>query len=467
MDSIRISIHAYKLTASILIDNLTVLYINLNMNPNNAALQFIKSLVPLAEDLKWDFRKKLAIFLIYDLDIIIRRCTAPSDSLTDDEWPIISLTLASIITVIAGEPFDPFTSEAQIIKYLKNWNNQEPGKREKIEGELKKSSEILFTGNTGTGKESEFVTPPAVHIMDNRYGSDYYQSVITALYRFAQSIISVHDTTKEKKEAILKDIWEKLFHLNDYDAQRVYEKADKAIKRMDQKESGINETNELQEKDDKDSLQNALKELDELIGLDKLKKEVRTLINFLQIQKERSKRGLGEQKTSLHAVFYGPPGTGKTSVARILSKIYKHMGFLQEGHLIETDRAGLVGSYIGHTSEKTEAKVAESIGGVLFIDEAYALKPEDDSGSDFGQEAIDLLIKRMEDNRENLVIIVAGYPDEMKRFIESNPGLQSRFNRYFYFDHYSPKDLLEILKFSVKRPTIVSPLKLKRSCLKS
>jgi len=127
------------------------------------------------------------------------------------------------------------------------------------------------------------------------------------------------------------------------------------------------------------------------------------------------------------------------------------MGFLKKGHLVETDRAGLGGSYIGHTSNKVDKKVSEAIDGVLFIDEAYALKPEEDSGKDFGQEAINILLKRMEDNRESLVVIAAGYPDEMERFVNSNPGLKSRFNRYFYFDHYSPVDLLSIFKIFTKK----------------
>lgn len=194
-----------------------------------------------------------------------------------------------------------------------------------------------------------------------------------------------------------------------------------------------------------DSLEKVLKELNELVGLAEVKKDVLELINLLGIQKKRSKQGLKNVEITLHTVFSGPPGTGKTSVARLLSRIFKHLGFLSNGQIYETDREGLVAGYVGQTAIKVDNAVKESIGGVLFIDEAYSLT-QNAFGNDYGAEAINTLLKRMEDCREDLAVVVAGYTEPMKNFIESNPGLRSRFNRYFYFDHFSPAELLQIFE---------------------
>lgn len=194
-----------------------------------------------------------------------------------------------------------------------------------------------------------------------------------------------------------------------------------------------------------DPIEQQLQELNNLIGLNNLKDEVRQYINFLKIQKLREQQGLSRTPITLHSVFCGSPGTGKTTVARLMGKIYQQLGILKKGHLIETDRSGMVAGYVGQTAEKVNELVESALDGVLFIDEAYTLKPAD-AGHDFGQEAIEMLLKRMEDYRERLVVIVAGYGDEMTRFIESNPGLKSRFNRYFHFEDYTPHELLEIFE---------------------
>jgi len=192
-------------------------------------------------------------------------------------------------------------------------------------------------------------------------------------------------------------------------------------------------------------------ELDDLIGLESVKQEVRSLANFVKLQKQREAQGLKSAKVSYHLVFYGSPGTGKTTVARIVGRIYKDLGVLKKGHTVETDRAGLCGEYVGKTGPKTDTVIYKALDGVLFIDEAYSLVPEGGSGNDYGQEAISTILKRMEDYRDRLVVIVAGYKDEMQRFIDSNPGLQSRFNRYIDFPDYSGMELTEIFKMYMKK----------------
>lgn len=194
-----------------------------------------------------------------------------------------------------------------------------------------------------------------------------------------------------------------------------------------------------------DSLEIVLKELEQLIGLEEVKKDVYELINLLEIQKKRSAEGLKNIDVTLHTVFLGPPGTGKTSVARLLSRIFKHLGFLSKGQMYETDREGMVAGYVGQTAAKVDKVVEESLGGVLFIDEAYALT-QNATGNDYGSEAVNTLLKRMEDHRGDLAVVVAGYTEPMKEFIESNPGLRSRFNRYFRFSHFSPEQLFLIFE---------------------
>lgn len=190
-------------------------------------------------------------------------------------------------------------------------------------------------------------------------------------------------------------------------------------------------------------------ELNSLIGLDDVKKEVESLSNYVKVQKARKEKGLKTRHLSYHLVFTGNPGTGKTTVARIVARIYKDLGILKKGHLVETDRAGLVAGYVGQTAIKTNNIVDSALNGVLFIDEAYSLSP--DNNNDYGHEAIATLLKRMEDDRNSLVVIIAGYTDEMKKFIDSNPGLKSRFTRYINFPDYSPDELMDIFELYTKK----------------
>lgn len=190
------------------------------------------------------------------------------------------------------------------------------------------------------------------------------------------------------------------------------------------------------------SIDEILEELNELTGLEGVKKEINTLINFIKVQRAREASGLKSSPISYHIVFTGNPGTGKTTVARIVAKIYKSLGVLSAGQLIETDRSGLIAEYVGQTAIKVNKTVDSALNGVLFIDEAYSIAGESDN--DFGKEAVATLIKRMEDDRDKLIIIIAGYTNEMNEFIETNPGFKSRFNRYIEFKDYTPTELLSI-----------------------
>ncbi|MBR6172020.1 MAG: AAA family ATPase [Eubacterium sp.] len=198
------------------------------------------------------------------------------------------------------------------------------------------------------------------------------------------------------------------------------------------------------------TLEELMEELDSLVGLDAVKQDLTNLINLIKVRKMREERGMKQPDITLHLVFSGNPGTGKTTVARLLAKIYKALGVVSGGQLVEVDRSDLVVGYIGQTAIKTAEVVDSAIGGILFIDEAYTLTAGKDE-KDFGKEALDTLLKRMEDNRNDLIVIVAGYTDLMEEFIDSNPGLRSRFNKNIFFKDYTGEELYKIFQSMCKK----------------
>jgi len=200
------------------------------------------------------------------------------------------------------------------------------------------------------------------------------------------------------------------------------------------------------------TLEELLTELDALIGLENVKKSIRENITYLKFTKLRKEKGFSDSaKLSLHSIFTGNPGTGKTTVVKLLGKIYHKMGLLSKGHVVEVDRAALVGEYIGQTAPKTKKMIDQARGGILFIDEAYSLARADDDSKDFGKEVIEILIKEMSDGPGDIAIIGAGYPKQIKNFVDSNPGLKSRFTDYFHFDDYLPEELFQIALYSASQ----------------
>ena len=220
-------------------------------------------------------------------------------------------------------------------------------------------------------------------------------------------------------------------------------------KAPEKKSGGLEQPSEAPEPLPKEDMKDLLAELDGYIGLQTVKEEVHNLINMASVYQLRRQHDLPTTDMSLHLVFTGNPGTGKTMMARMMARIYRSLDILSRGQLVEVDRSGLVAGYVGQTAIKTQKVIDKAMGGVLFIDEAYALNGR--SENDFGQEAIDTILKAMEDHRDDLVVIVAGYTDLMDRFIHSNPGLESRFNRFLLFDDYTTDEMVEIFRMQCKK----------------
>jgi SpoVK/Ycf46/Vps4 family AAA+-type ATPase len=274
---------------------------------------------------------------------------------------------------------------------------------------------------------------------DSRYGTIHADKARNALFQFANLIIkSDGKVTKAEEAALLRF------------KQAIYPPGSGALKEEAPKEieetpaAGHQAEAKAEATEPPRKFEDLLEELNALVGLERVKTEVNQLVNLLRVQKMREAKGMSALPISRHFVFYGNPGTGKTTVARLLAQIYRALEILSRGHLLETDRAGLVAGYVGQTALKVKEVVGNALGGILFIDEAYSLTSGD--GEDFGQEAVETLLKLMEDNRYDLVVVVAGYTNKMDEFISSNPGLRSRFNKFIHFEDYTPEQLTRIFK---------------------
>ena len=315
---------------------------------------------------------------------------------------------------------------------------------------------------TAVAEYPGFYEPPFFRRMredDKRFGRQTARRFVDLMTLMLLLYAAVDDTVSEAEAGFVNECADRLLALCDADglaADHPALKADEFVTRRKEgpaaraktpvrEEAPAPAEERAAEQPPEPTLEELLAELDGLCGLEKVKADVKSLINLVKVRRLREEAGLPVPPMSLHLVFLGNPGTGKTTVARLLAKIYHAMGVLSRGQLVEVDRSGLVAGFVGQTAIKTGEVVQKAIGGVLFIDEAYALASQDNA-NDFGHEAVEVLLKGMEDHRDDLIVIVAGYTGPMERFIHSNPGLESRFNKYFFFEDYNAGQLMDIFR---------------------
>ena len=324
---------------------------------------------------------------------------------------------------------------------------------------------------TGSVCESEVFLPPVFYWnlaeSDAKRGTEASRTFIRMLTNILLYLAAVDDDVSYDEAAYITECTDKLTAICDTSGVRKSREALNPLDYVTSSEPGFQEKHRLQEQtaggekpkerdaekqdaeEKKPDFDELMVQLDSLVGLDDVKKDIKNLMNLVKVRRLRKENGLPIPPMSLHMVFMGNPGTGKTTVARIISGLYAAIGVLEKGQLIEVDRSGLVAGYVGQTALKTQEVIKSALGGVLFIDEAYSLASGGEN--DFGREAIETILKAMEDHRDELIVVVAGYDGPMEKFINSNPGLQSRFNKYFYFPDYNGEQLLYIFKGQCKK----------------
>ena len=329
----------------------------------------------------------------------------------------------------------------------------------------------MLWGLTGAISDCEVFMPPVFYWnlaeSDAKRGTQASRTFIRMLTNILLYIAAVDDDVSMKEAEFITECIDKLNAVCDTNGVG---KAREALDPMDYvttNESSFTEkykpqtqgegkkesapAADVKAEEEKPSFEELMAQLDALVGLDEVKKDVKNLVNLMKVRKLRRDNDLPVPPMSLHMVFMGNPGTGKTTVDRLISSLYASIGVLSKGQLVEVDRSGLVAGYVGQTALKTQEAIKNALGGVLFIDEAYSLSSGGEN--DFGREAIETILKAMEDHRDDLIVIVAGYTEPMKGFLTSNPGLESRFNKYFFFPDYNGEQLLEIFKSQCKKNT--------------
>jgi Cdc6-like AAA superfamily ATPase len=370
-----------------------------------------------------------------DLLYITSRAIGNDDEIPEESKLFIAMVLMPLKQNIIKDRelvIDLFRFDTPPLRHrkaiLKNWDQ--------FSNEIRKA---------GGGQSSKLLRSlQYLHLYDSRQKSSHFDRLASSFYNYAQVVIKADGTVNEQEKARIGQLRELIYGESGTHATSGEDERTAEVKKRVQFAPA---------EEEEETLDQVMEKINSLIGMDKVKRQIKTFVNLIKVHREREKRGLPVTPFSKHAVFYGPPGTGKTTIARYVGRVYKCLGMLEKGHCVETDRAGLVAGYVGQTAMKVDQVVQEAMDGVLFIDEAYTLSPRD-AGKDFGQEAIDTLLKRMEDFRDRLVVIVAGYPDEMQDFIDSNPGLKSRFSRFFYFDHYTPKELIRIFNLFIQNSSL-------------